>query len=111
MERESQLEGGKYSFINEVASEVVGKIGGRPTTEAGMKAARILAYRIMRERDHRYSHCDRDLPLILTMIQQPTFMEEEMELYEHTTTFVERFDRRNFQTSTNSLGLGVRQLA
>jgi hypothetical protein len=108
--RENGMVTGGYQFVHEVASEVVGRLGGRPTTSAGLKAARILAFRIMREKNHRHAHCDRDLPLILSLVQEPTLAEDAQNTIYSTTLLQERFDSRELTISASSLGLRTRQL-
>lgn len=105
--RENQLEGGQYNFVNRVACEVVGRMGGRPCSNAQQTAARILAFRIMREKDHRYAHCDRDIPKVMIMVLSPTLSEQEVEEFTSTTAFTERFDRRELSLAATSLGVGL----
>jgi hypothetical protein len=82
-ERQQLLDGGdidNYPFAFDVAAEVVLRMGGRPKTPSELKAARMLAWQVMRNRDHRIAHCERDIVVILGMITAET--EEERILNE-----------------------------
>jgi len=78
-------------MVENVAAEIVGKMGGRATTSAQLSAARMLAFRIMRENDHRYSHIERDMPHILHLVQSPTKSERDFNLL-NQTNLVERYN-------------------
>jgi len=79
-DREDQTKPLEYTFIEKVACEVVERMGGRPGDAAQLKAARLLAYRIMRDHNHRKSHVERDLPKILALVCTPTAVERQMEV-------------------------------
>jgi len=94
-EREEWISGNTdESYISEVAMEVVGRMGRRPVSSAGVNAARGLAYRIMRENNHRLAHIQRDLPRVLILVQMPSVMERALEEYTTTARFSERVDHR-----------------
>jgi hypothetical protein len=66
----------EYPFIFKVAAEVTLRMGGRPKGPTELKAARLLAWRIMKSTDHRISHCERDVPKVLMLLTKPTETEE-----------------------------------
>jgi hypothetical protein len=65
----------EYPFVYEIAAEVVRQLGGRPTSNAQMIAARRTAGRVMHDRDHRLAHIERDMPMVLALIQTETSTE------------------------------------
>jgi hypothetical protein len=89
-ERESLLvdEEEEYPFIYKVAAEVVLRMGGRPTTTPELKAARLLAWRIMRAGDHRIKHCEKDIPKIMILISNPTTLESITDTVMINDTFI-----------------------
>lgn len=90
-EREQLLQqGDEYPFLHKVAAEVVLRMGGRPTTPAELKAARLLAWRIMRSTDHRIAHCERDMPGIMALVATPTEVEEMMDTAVQAGSFFPR---------------------
>jgi len=78
----------EYSFVEEIAAEVQNRMGGIPETKAQIVAVRQLAYRLMRERNHRISHCHRDIPLVETLVRVPTLKQRRVWSYLQTDNFV-----------------------
>jgi hypothetical protein len=107
-EREQQLlTDEEYPLLLRVATEVVARFGGRPKTNAELRAARIMAYRLMREADHRIKHCERDLPEVMTLIVTPTQAEARVEKLVLTGRFVQRLDRQELHLASSvRRGLG-----
>jgi hypothetical protein len=68
------------NFVVDTACDVVNRIGRRPTSEAGIVAARRLAARIMQEHGHRPAHIVRDLPQVMILVCSPTVAEQRSEL-------------------------------
>lgn len=84
----------EYSFVAEVAAEVVGRMGARPKTDAARAAARQLAFRIMREHNHRLSHIERDIPIVLALAETPLEHERGLDELRLTSEFTDRITVR-----------------
>jgi hypothetical protein len=65
-------------YISEVAARVHIQMGGRPVQQAQLRAAQILAGRMMLEDGHRPTHVERDLPLVMMFVLSPTRVEEDL---------------------------------
>jgi hypothetical protein len=72
-------------YILDIAAKVYLKMGARPKNSAQMRAARVLAGRLMTEDGHRTIHVERDLPQVLLALLTPTRAEEEFMVWMETT--------------------------
>lgn len=68
----------RKKFIFHIAAEVNVRMGARPKGAAQVRAARILAGRLMSEAGHRPTHIVRDLPWVIMAMHTPTEMELQM---------------------------------
>jgi hypothetical protein len=68
-------------FIFDVAAEVYSRLGGRPNSSAQLKAAKILACRIMKEHGHRPMHVQRDIHHVMLLLVTPDAMEQAFDAY------------------------------
>lgn len=67
-------------FVPTIAEEVVLRLGGRPSSIAQVRAAKILAARLMKEANHRTLHIARDLPRVMMLVMKPTDEERNLQL-------------------------------
>jgi hypothetical protein len=76
-----------FLYVETVAAQVNLKLGGIPKTTAERAAAQRLAYRIMRNDNHRYVHIARDMPIIMALILTPTILQQQRSAYERAMEF------------------------
>lgn len=91
-EREQLTDEGETPFIQEVAAEVAMKFGRVPKTSAEWTAARLLAIRVMRDVNHRWTHCQRDLPKVLLLVSQATLDQTKVDSAIEFGAFEDRYD-------------------
>jgi len=70
---------GRGRFVFDISADVVVRMGGRPSSKAQIKSARMLAGRLMKEHGHRPVHIVRDIPIVMSMILTPTAMERSVD--------------------------------
>lgn len=89
----------EYNYVERIAMEVVVRLGGRPSTAAGMHAAEILAYRMMKEDNHRIDHIERDFPFVMNLIISPTDREFDYRVFVEAREFRLTIGDRSLMTS------------
>jgi hypothetical protein len=80
--RDAKIAAGEdLKYVSRVAAQVVARIGHIPKTNVELAASTQLAYRIMRDDNHRETHILRDMPFICSMIREPTMLERQFAAY------------------------------
>lgn len=86
--REARIAAGSpLLYVERVSQQIVGKLGGIPSSAAERAAAERLAYRIMREDNHRYSHIARDMPFVMALVLTPNLGEQQRAAYKRALQF------------------------